>query len=48
VFVPFKKNFDDMVRIYKDEIAYQGVSLIIPRRECVQTLKKTNKMETPA
>ncbi|HNZ06591.1 MAG TPA: thiamine pyrophosphate-dependent enzyme [Candidatus Cloacimonadota bacterium] len=48
VFVPFKKNFDDMVRIYKEEIAYQGVSVIIPRRECVQTLKKKNKMETPA
>jgi indolepyruvate ferredoxin oxidoreductase alpha subunit len=48
VFVPFKKNFDDMVRIYKEEIAYEGVSVIIPRRECVQTLKKKNKMETPA
>jgi indolepyruvate ferredoxin oxidoreductase alpha subunit len=45
VFVPLKKNFEEMVRIYKEEIAYNGVSVIIPRRECVQTLKKKNKME---
>ena len=46
-FVPFKKNFDEMVQIYKEEIAYEGVSVVIPRRECVQILKKKNKMETP-
>jgi indolepyruvate ferredoxin oxidoreductase alpha subunit len=45
VFVPLKKNNDEMVRIYKEEIAYNGVSVIIPRRECVQILKKKNKME---
>jgi indolepyruvate ferredoxin oxidoreductase alpha subunit len=45
VFVPLKKNWEEMVNIYKEEIAYDGVSVIIPRRECVQTLKKKNKME---
>lgn len=45
VFVPLKKNYDEMVQIYKEEIAYNGVSVVIPRRECVQTLKKKNKME---
>jgi len=45
VFVPFKRNHDDMVRVYKEEIAYNGVSVVIPRRECVQTLKRKNKME---
>jgi len=44
-FVPFKKNFDEMVQIYKEEIAYEGVSVVIPKRECVQTLKKKHKME---
>jgi len=44
-FVPFKKNFDEMVQIYKEEIAYKGVSVVIPKRECVQTLKKKHKME---
>ena len=36
-----------MVRIYQEEIAYNGVSVVIPRRECIQTLRKKNKMETP-
>ncbi len=45
VFVPFKKNYPEMVQIYKEEIAYNGVSVIIPRRECVQTLKRKHKME---
>jgi indolepyruvate ferredoxin oxidoreductase, alpha subunit len=45
VFVPLRKNWDEMVRVYKEEIAYNGVSVIIPRRECVQTLKKKYKME---
>lgn len=44
-FVPFKKNFDEMVQIYKEEIAHAGVSVIIPKRECVQTLKRKHKME---
>ncbi len=46
VFVPFKKNHDEMVQIYKEEIAYNGVSVIIPRRACLQVLKKKNKMES--
>lgn len=44
-FVPFKKNFDEMVQIYKEEIAYEGVSVVIPKRECVQTLKRKFKRE---
>ncbi len=44
-FVPFKKNYPEMIQIYKEEMAYNGVSVIIPRRECVQTLKKKHKME---
>lgn len=47
-FVPLKKNWEEMLRIYREEIAYTGVSVIIPKRECVQTLKKKNKMEVPA
>ena len=44
-FVPLPKNKEDMVRIYKEEIAYNGVSVVIPKRECVQILKKKYKME---
>ncbi len=45
VFVPFKKNHDEMVQVFKEELAYDGVSVIIPRRACLQVLKKKNKME---
>ena len=42
-FTPLKKNHDEMVRIMKEELAYNGVSVIIPSRECVQTLTRTNR-----
>jgi len=40
IMIPLKKNHNEMVKIIRDEIAYQGVSVIIPRRECIQTLKR--------
>ena len=45
VVVPLKKNYEEMERILREELAYHGVSVIIPRRECIQTLarKKRNK-----
>ncbi len=48
VFKPLKQNWEEMVRVYREELAYEGVSVVIPRRECVQTMKKRNKLETPA
>ncbi|MCD4817874.1 MAG: indolepyruvate ferredoxin oxidoreductase [Candidatus Cloacimonetes bacterium] len=35
---PLSRFHDENVRIMKEEIAYDGVSVIIPRRECIQTL----------
>jgi indolepyruvate ferredoxin oxidoreductase alpha subunit len=32
-----------MTRIIREEIEYNGVSVIIPRRECLQTLKRKKK-----
>ncbi len=40
---PLKKNHSENVRIMKEEIAYQGVSVIIPRRECIVTLTQKSK-----
>lgn len=37
---PLKKNHEENVKIIKEELAYNGVSVIIPQRECVQTLNK--------
>lgn len=39
VFVPMKKNHDEMVRIIREELAFDGVSVIIPRRQCIQTTR---------
>jgi indolepyruvate ferredoxin oxidoreductase alpha subunit len=40
VIKPLRKYHDENVQIMKEEIAYQGVSVIIPRRECVRTLDR--------
>jgi len=44
VIVPLKKNHAEMVQIFKEELEYPGVSVIIPRRECLQraTRRKRN------
>lgn len=41
--VPLKKNHEELVTIFNEEIAYKGVSVVIPRRECIQTMVKKNK-----
>jgi indolepyruvate ferredoxin oxidoreductase alpha subunit len=43
---PLKKNLDENVAILKEEFEYNGVSVIISQRECVQTLKKSKKQLT--
>ena len=46
VVVPPKKNYEEMRTILREELDYHGLSVIIPRRECVQTLKrKKNKKQ---
>lgn len=40
VVVPLPKNYDEMQRIIREEIDYNGVSVVIARRECIQTLKR--------
>ncbi len=37
---PLPKNHDEMVKVFREEMLYEGVSVIIPRRECIQTLGK--------
>ncbi|MFI3314923.1 MAG: thiamine pyrophosphate-dependent enzyme [Rikenellaceae bacterium] len=43
VVVPLPKNMEEITNIIRDEINYNGVSVIIPRRECIQTLTKNLK-----
>lgn len=44
VLTPLPKFHDEMVKVLREELLYEGVSVIIPRRECiVQTVAKSKK-----
>lgn len=43
VVVPLAKNMPEITKILREEIEYNGVSVIIPRRECIQTLKRKTR-----
>ncbi len=40
---PLKKNHEENVAIIKEELAYNGLSVIIPQRECIQTAVRNKK-----
>jgi indolepyruvate ferredoxin oxidoreductase alpha subunit len=42
---PLKKFHEENVKIMKQEFAYQGVSVLIPQRECIQTFARRKKAE---
>jgi indolepyruvate ferredoxin oxidoreductase alpha subunit len=41
--IALKKNHEEFVKIIQEEVDYDGVSVIIPTRECVQTMMRRNK-----
>lgn len=43
VAIPLPKNMEEMKEIIREEINYKGVSVIIPRRECIQTARRHAK-----
>jgi len=43
VVVPLPKNHSEMVAVFREEIAHEGVSVIIPRRECIQKASRRNR-----
>jgi indolepyruvate ferredoxin oxidoreductase, alpha subunit len=43
VVVPLPKNMEEITCILREEINYKGTSVIIPRRECIQTLNRKLK-----
>ena len=45
VVVPLPKNMPEITQIIRDEINYKGPSVIIPRRECMQTLQRHLKQK---
>jgi len=44
VFIPLKKNHGQIVNIIKEEMAYEGVSVMIGKRECVQRAARIKKL----
>ena len=48
VVVPLPKNMPEITQVIRDEINYHGVSVIIPRRECIQTFKRHAKEKKAA
>jgi indolepyruvate ferredoxin oxidoreductase alpha subunit len=40
---PLPKYHDEMVKVLHEELTYEGVSVIIPRRECIQTATRSKK-----
>jgi indolepyruvate ferredoxin oxidoreductase, alpha subunit len=43
VMTPLPKYHDEMVKVLREELLYDGVSVIIPRRECIQTATRSKK-----
>lgn len=40
---PLPKFHEEMVKVIREELLYDGVSVIIPRRECIQTATRSKK-----
>lgn len=40
---PIPKNHEDLLQILREELEYKGVSVIIPRRICIQKAKREHK-----
>ncbi len=43
VVTPLKKNHEETLAVFKEEMAYKGVSVIIPRRGCIVAINKALK-----
>lgn len=45
VVVPLPKNMEEIKQVLREEINYAGTSVVIARRECIQTLKRHLKQK---
>lgn len=43
VIIPLKKNHQENVQVLSEELSYQGVSVVISRRECIQTASRKKR-----
>ena len=40
---PLSRNHEENVKVFKEEIAYNGVSVVIPRRPCIHVYSKKKR-----
>lgn len=45
IIVPLRRNHDENLRVIREELSYNGVSVIIAKRECIQTLRRRMKLK---
>ena len=45
VVVPLPKHMEEIKQVLREEVAYNGTSVVIARRECIQTLKRHLKQK---
>lgn len=43
VLLPVPKNHEELCKIIREELEYKGVSVIIPRRVCIQKAARDSK-----
>lgn len=43
IITPLRKNHEENVRVIKEELDYNGISVLISRRECIQTASKKRR-----
>lgn len=43
--IPLRRNHEENVKVISEELEYKGVSVVIARRECIQTLGRRMKMK---
>ena len=48
VLIPLKKHHENNVKILSEELKYNGVSVIVALRECIQTFARRKRQETAA
>ncbi|NTV45936.1 MAG: indolepyruvate ferredoxin oxidoreductase [Chlorobiales bacterium] len=41
--IPLKKNLEENIAVLKEEFAYEGVSVVIAHRECIETAAKNKR-----
>jgi indolepyruvate ferredoxin oxidoreductase alpha subunit len=45
IIIPLRKNHEENKAVLRQELKHNGVSVIVARRECIQTASKNRKAE---